>query len=307
MSGKPVLRAVSLAKRYAHASTGALEDIDLSVDSGSLFGLIGADGAGKSTLLKILATLIPPDAGTATVLGHDIRGDRNAIRTSIGYMPQRFSLYQDLTVLENLVFFADVFGVTGHERARRVTRLLGFAHLEEFTKRRAGNLSGGMKQKLSLCCALVHSPKLIMLDEPTTGVDPVSRNEFWEILKDLVSEGVTMIVSTPYMDETRYCDRLGMLHKGSLLCEGTPAELVADYPLALYRARTPGQLAGFDRTEMPEYIRHAYPSAGDLKVAAAQGADRKDVEQWVKRMLPESGAIERCEPVMEDVFIEKAS
>src|SRR4051812_36299229 len=189
-----------------HAGERALRGLSLDVPDPSLFGIIGADGAGKSTLMNILATLADPDSGTARILGRDLAEEFPSIRSDIGYMPQRFSLYQDLSVLENLDFFADIFGIAGQAKRDRMRELLAFAGLAEFTGRRAGQLSGGMKQKLALACTLVHRPRLLLLDEPTVGVDPVARRDFWTMLKALRRDGVTLMVSTPYMDEAALCD-----------------------------------------------------------------------------------------------------
>ncbi len=199
-----------------------------------MFGVIGPDGAGKTTLFRILATLISPDSGSVNVLGNDIIKDSLYIRKDTGYMPQRFSLYQDLTVEENLSFYADLFKVPKIKKNERTKTLLGFSKLEKFTKFKASQLSGGMKQKLALCCALIHTPKLLILDEPTTGVDPVSRREFWEIIMELKKEKVTIIFSTPYMDEASKCDRLALIYKGKILLLGTEKEIIANFTGSVY-------------------------------------------------------------------------
>jgi ABC-2 type transport system ATP-binding protein len=222
------VQAVDLAKNYAgeHALRGAT----LNVPKGSLFGLIGADGAGKTTFLRILATLLDADNGTARVLSHDVKTGMAAIRGAIGYMPQRFSLYEDLTVEENMAFFADIFCVPAEDRGGRMDRLLRFSRLSPFKARRAGALSGGMKQKLALSCALIHTPELLVLDEPTTGVDPLSRREFWSILRELKAQGVSILVSTPYLDEAEYCGRVALFHRGRVLASGAPKELMESGP-----------------------------------------------------------------------------
>ncbi len=217
-----------LTRTFEHVI--AVDGVNLHVEAGEIFGLIGPDGAGKTTLIRMLATVIPSTAGRARVLGHDITREAEAIRGQIGYMPQRFSLYGDLSVWENLNFFADVHGVRGAERRERLERLLAFARLEPFRHRRARHLSGGMQKKLALACALVHRPRLLLLDEPTTGVDPVSRREFWDLLADLLAEGVTIVVSTPYMDEAERCARVGLMYEGRLLVQDTPDAIVAQVP-----------------------------------------------------------------------------
>jgi ABC-2 type transport system ATP-binding protein len=207
----------------------AVRDVTLSVDEGTIFGLVGSDGAGKSTLLRMAATMIPPVAGNILIGALNVVGDKQQVKPLIGYMPQRFGLYQDLTVDENMVFFMDVFNVPRKERARRRERYLGFSNLLPFVDRPAGNLSGGMKQKLGLACVLVHEPKVLILDEPTNGVDPVSRQEFWEILAQMRADGMTIMVSTAYLDEGEKCDRLALMHRSRILDIATPQEIRGRY------------------------------------------------------------------------------
>jgi ABC-2 type transport system ATP-binding protein len=203
----------------------AVRDVTLSVDEGTIFGLVGSDGAGKSTLLRMVATMIPPVSGNILISTLHVVRDKQRIKPLIGYMPQRFGLYQDLTVDENMVFFMDVFNVPRKERARRREKYLGFSNLLPFVDRQAGNLSGGMKQKLGLACVLVHEPKVLILDEPTNGVDPVSRQEFWEILAQMRADGMTIMVSTAYLDEGEKCDRLALMHRSHILDIATPQEI----------------------------------------------------------------------------------
>ena len=207
--------------------TVALRDLDLCIAHGEIFGLVGPDGAGKTTALRLMAAVMRPTTGHVRVAGFDTAKASESIRPYVGYMPQRFSLYADLNVLENLNFFADVFGVRGADRRRRIEQLLAFANLTRFVDRRAGQLSGGMQKKLGLACTLIHAPEVLLLDEPTTGVDPVSRREFWDILADLHIAGTTIVVSTPYMDEAERCNRIGLLFKGQLMECGTPASIKA--------------------------------------------------------------------------------
>ena len=203
----------------------AVRDVSLQVQAGTIYGLVGSDGAGKSTLLRMAATMIKPDAGRITIGGLDVVARKKSVKNLIGYMPQRFGLYQDLTVDENLQFFMEIFSIPRRERSRRREKYLGFSNLLPFADRPAGNLSGGMKQKLGLACVLSHEPKLLILDEPTNGVDPVSRREFWDILEQMRRGGMTILVSTAYLDEGELCDVLGLMHKAVLLSSGTPDEL----------------------------------------------------------------------------------
>lgn len=213
----------------------ALEDISIEVRSGELFGLIGPDGAGKTTLFRILTTLILPDTGHASVAGYDVIEQYREIRKHVGYMPGRFSLYQDLTVAENLNFFATIFGTTIAENYDLIKDI--YVQIEPFKDRRAGKLSGGMKQKLALSCALIHRPRVLFLDEPTTGVDPVSRKEFWEMLKRLQEKGITILVSTPYMDEAELCDRIALIADGKILEINRPGTIMDSFPKKIYNVR----------------------------------------------------------------------
>lgn len=225
-----------ISKTYEKGSAPAVDSISLRLLQGELFGLAGPDGAGKTTLLRILTTLVLPDAGWATIDGFNIVKDYKQIRKHVGYMPGKFSLYQDLTVEENLNFFATLFGTTVAENYHLIRDIYG--QIEPFRHRRAGKLSGGMKQKLALSCALIHRPRVLFLDEPTTGVDPVSRKEFWEILKRLQQEGITVLVSTPYMDEAALCDRIALIQGGRLMVVDTPASITNQYPGSLYAVRS---------------------------------------------------------------------
>lgn len=236
-----------LRKRYGDVE--AVKDVSFDVAEGEIFGLIGPDGAGKTSLFRMLTTLIIPDSGSAQVLGLDVVNDYKIIRNKIGYMPGRFSLYQDLTVEENLTFFATLFNTTIQENYHLIKDI--YTQIEPFKNRRAGKLSGGMKQKLALCCALIHKPEVLFLDEPTTGVDAVSRNEFWEMLRTLKSQGVTILVSTPYMDEASLCDRIALMQNGSVLSIASPDEIIAQYPSDLFaiKSTTMGKLLHDLRSE----------------------------------------------------------
>jgi ABC-type multidrug transport system ATPase subunit len=228
----------SITKTYSAKKNKivAVDDISFSVDEGELFGLIGPDGAGKTSIFRILTTVLLAEKGNATVLGLDVVKDYTAIRNIIGYMPGRFSLYQDLTVEENLEFFATIFNTTIQANYELISDI--YVQLEPFKKRRAGKLSGGMKQKLALCCALIHKPKVLFLDEPTTGVDPVSRKEFWEMLKRLKAQGISILVSTPYMDEANLCDRIALIQMGKILEIDTPQNIVNRFDKNLYAVKS---------------------------------------------------------------------
>lgn len=214
----------------------AVEAISFEVNEGELFGLIGPDGAGKTTIFRILTTLLLANEGLAKVAGFDVVKEYKAIRNSVGYMPGKFSLYQDLSVEENLTFFATIFGTTIEENYGLIKDI--YIQIEPFKTRRAGALSGGMKQKLALCCALIHKPKVLFLDEPTTGVDPVSRKEFWQMLKRLQQKGITILVSTPYMDEAALCDRIALIQKGKILKIDSPENIIKKYDKTIYDIRT---------------------------------------------------------------------
>lgn len=222
-----------VSKKYGDVR--ALSDISFDVASGEIFGIIGPDGAGKTTLFRILTTLLLADSGSATVDGSDVIAGYREIRRKVGYMPGKFSLYQDLTVEENLDFFATVFNTTIKENYHLIKDI--YVQIEPFKKRRAGALSGGMKQKLALCCALIHKPRVLFLDEPTTGVDPVSRKEFWAMLAKLKDDGITILVSTPYMDEAGQCDRIALIQEGRFMNIDTPANIAAAFPVPLYAVR----------------------------------------------------------------------
>lgn len=233
-----------LSKTFNKGKIIAVDAVSLHVSKGEIFGLIGPDGAGKTSLFRMLTTLLLPDGGSATIDNFDIVKDYKWIRKHVGYMPGKFSLYQDLTVEENLRFFATLFGTTISENYHLIKDI--YSQIEPFKDRKAGKLSGGMKQKLALSCALIHKPSILFLDEPTTGVDPVSRKEFWEMLKRLKEQGITIMVSTPYMDEATLCDRIGLIQEGKILAIDSPQAIVNQYPENLYGVRS---------QEMPRLLR----------------------------------------------------
>jgi ABC-type multidrug transport system ATPase subunit len=271
----------------------ALTDINLQIDEGELFGLIGPDGAGKTSLFRILTTLLLADSGTARVDGFDVVKDFREIRNRIGYMPGRFSLYQDLSVEENLAFFATVFGVAIRENYDLIADI--YRQIEPFRKRRAGQLSGGMKQKLALCCALIHKPTILFLDEPTTGVDAVSRKEFWEILKKLKAAGITIFVSTPYMDEASLCDCIALIQAGKILSTNTPETIVADYPFTLYEAKADNNYRLLEQLKRQTNVRLSYIAGEYLRVVFK--SDDRQID-YPGRELKE------VKPTVEDCFIQ---
>jgi ABC-2 type transport system ATP-binding protein len=222
-----LVQVQNVSKRFGEIK--AVTNVSLQVERGSIFGFVGSDGAGKSTLLRLVATMIRPSAGKILIDGIDVASQRNRVKPLIGYMPQRFGLYQDLTVGENVEFFMDVFGIFGAERKERRERYLGFSNLLPFIDRLAGDLSGGMKQKLGLACVLVHQPKVLILDEPTNGVDPVSRQEFWDILLDMRRQGMTILIATAYLDEGEKCDYLALMHGSEILDMGRPMEIQSHF------------------------------------------------------------------------------
>ena len=293
-----------LVKRYD--DTVALGGISLAVEPGELFGVIGPDGAGKSTLFRILVTVILADAGTATVDGFDVVADYREIRRRVGYMPGRFSLYTDLTVRENLEFFASVFGTTVEAEYDLIAPI--YSQIEPFADRRAGDLSGGMKQKLALSCALVHRPRVLVLDEPTTGVDAVSRSEFWDMLAELKAGGITTLVSTPYMDEAARCDRIALLQNGRLLREpDTPATVASSFSAPLVRARAAGGRADLLRDLRTSDGVERADVFGEWIHVTGTGGDSPQLAERVRRALEASGwqeiAVEPVQPSVENVFM----
>lgn len=223
MPALPVVTATRLSRSFGPVK--AVNDLEISINRGELYGLVGPDGSGKTTTMRLLAGILEPTEGDATVAGFSVRSEPERVKARIGYMSQRFGLYEDLTVLENILFYADLYEVPEGGRKERINRLLSFSGLEPFQRRLAGALSGGMKQKLGLACALVHTPEVLLLDEPTNGVDPVSRRDFWRILYDLLREQVTIFLSTSYLDEAERCTRIGLIHQGSIVLEGDPLQV----------------------------------------------------------------------------------
>jgi ABC-2 type transport system ATP-binding protein len=298
--------AEGLEKRYD--TRAALGGVSFSVSAGEIFGFVGPDGAGKTTLFRILATLIVPDAGRATVLGRDVVRDLWALRLRIGYMPGRFSLYPDLSVLENLRFFASVFGTTVERERSQIDPI--YRQLEPFNDRRAAALSGGMKQKLALCCALVHRPEILFLDEPTTGVDAVSRREFWDLLGHLKQQGMTIVVSTPYMDEANRCDRVALIQRGRLLATDTPAQIAASFDRPLLAVRVADRYRALIALRESPNAHSVYPFGESLHYTdkrADKSADAiaADVNAFLKSRGFEDVRAESIAPTVEDAFISR--
>ncbi len=292
----------NITKTYGKGSVKAVTDVSFSVEKGEIFGLIGPDGAGKTTIFRMLTTLLKPDAGEAFVNGLDVVKDYRKIRTRVGYMPGRFSLYQDLTVEENLNFFATVFNTTIQENYHLIKDI--YQHIEPFKNRKAGALSGGMKQKLALSCALIHKPTVLFLDEPTTGVDPVSRKEFWEMLKNLKTQGITILVSTPYMDEATLCDRIALITGGEILKIDSPQNIVADFGKILWSVK--GDNMHKLLTDLRENNKLASCFAfGDTHHVTL--ADEKygvsDLEVFLKQKGHSAIEIQPAKPNIEDCFM----
>ncbi len=290
-----------IRKTYNKGEVLAVDDVSFTVESGELFGLIGPDGAGKTSIFRILTTLLLPDSGTASVHGHDVVKDFKAIRQEVGYMPGRFSLYQDLSVEENLKFFATVFKTTIQKNYDLIRDI--YVQLEPFKSRRAGKLSGGMKQKLALCCALIHRPNVLFLDEPTTGVDTVSRKEFWDMLQRLKQQGITILVSTPYMDEATLCDRIALLQDGKIMSINTPDKIIDQFPDPLYAVRATGMSHLLKVLRQNPMIRSCF-AFGDFHHITFSDDGHKD--KLIADLRKESFAdveVVTTTPTIEDCFI----
>ncbi|MDR3772912.1 MAG: ABC transporter ATP-binding protein [Terracidiphilus sp.] len=303
---QPAIVADALTKTFP--GVRAVDGLSFNVCAGEIFGLVGPDGAGKTTTLRMLAGIMPPDAGRATVAGFDIVRDPEGAKHALSYMPQRFGLYEDLTVDENIRFYADLFGVKRVEREQRAAQLLQAAGMAEFRKRLAGKLSGGMKQKLGLVCALIHRPRVILLDEPTTGVDPVSRRDFWRILYELIAEGVAILTSTAYLDEAERCHRVALLHQGKLLFCDTPASLKTSMVKGVLSISGPE----------PRSLRTQLEQAAGISSLVLTGDGLHLVVDSAARRIPEFQAlltnahlpfdsIQQVAPSIEDLFVDAVS
>lgn len=290
-----------LSKTYG--STEALKRVSFGVVEGELFGLIGPDGAGKTSLIRILASLILPDSGSASMLGYDVVRDYREVRKMIGYMPGRFSLYQDLSVQENLEFFAGVFGTTIQENYYLIRDI--YHLLEPFRDRPAGKLSGGMKQKLALSCALIHKPKILLLDEPTTGVDAVSRKEFWAMLRRLREQGITILVSTPYMDEASLCDRIALMNNGQILGIDTPKDIVSKFPFSLFGISGSNPFSMLEYLRSLDYCNDAVLFGQEIHFSTRRAdVSKNDITDCLNSAGFQSITVEAIEPGVEDCFMQ---
>lgn len=286
-----VISIQNISKNYTgKVPVEALQDISIEINKGELFGLIGPDGAGKTTLFRILTTLLVADKGEAFVDGFDVKKNFLQIRERVGYMPGKFSLYQDLSIEENLNFFARVFNTTVEKNYDLIKDI--YVQIEPFKKRRAGKLSGGMKQKLALCCALIHKPSVLFLDEPTTGVDPVSRKEFWDMLTRLKQQGITIMVSTPYMDEASLCDKIALIQEGKILSVNTPKQITQEYPYKLYSVRSDNNYKLLQQLRKQKEINSCYIFGEYLHVTFKN-----------EKVTIEGAEVKEIEPGIEDCFI----
>lgn len=292
----------SISKTYNGEKVLALQNVSFQVKKGELFGLIGPDGAGKTSLFRILTTVLLPNSGTATVEGCDVVNDYKHIRTIVGYMPGRFSLYQDLTVEENLDFFAKVFKTTIQSNYNLIRDI--YVQLEPFKQRRSGKLSGGMKQKLALCCALIHKPLVLFLDEPTTGVDPVSRKEFWEMLSRLKEQGITILVSTPYMDEAALCDRIALIQNGRILRIDSPSSINSAFSDTIFSVQVTEMYRALQDLRIAPFTKHCF-GFGDSHHLTVHGSSTtpQEVYNFLQQHNHTSICVKQIEPSIEDTFM----
>jgi len=298
----PAIKLDNLTKKFGDLT--AVDALSLTVSNGELFGLVGSDGAGKTTTMRMLTAIMEPSAGDAWVMGRHVVSEAEAIKEEIGYMSQRFGLYHDLTVQENIHFYADIFGLPRKGREAKIDELLSFSNLTPFRARRAGNLSGGMKQKLGLACALVHTPKVLFLDEPTNGVDPVSRREFWRILYNLLKEGVTIFVSTAYLDEADRCNRVGLIHNGRLLACDSPENLKKLMRGTILELRTP-RPRNAARLLREKFGEVSVSLSGDKVhlVTDDPAGTRESAAEYLKRGDLPLLSLRTVEPALEDVVV----
>lgn len=300
-----MIKVENISKSYGEKKQKilAVDDVSFSVEKGEIFGLIGPDGSGKTSIFRMLTTILLPDSGNAEIDGLDVKKDYKQIRQILGYMPGKFSLYQDLTVEENLEFFASVFNTTIQENYNLIKDI--YQQIEPFKTRRAGKLSGGMKQKLALSCALIHQPNVLFLDEPTTGVDPVSRKEFWEMLKRLKEQGITIVVATPYMDEASMCDRIALMQNGKILKIDTPKNICRDYPKDLFEIKTENTPALLKILKAYKATENSY-AYGEF-VHAVVNKEKEFSTETIEKFLREKNfkniEVNKIEANIEDSFI----
>jgi ABC-2 type transport system ATP-binding protein len=301
MENDIAIKTLNLTKTFE--DNVAVDNLNLEIRRGELFGLVGPDGAGKTTIMRLLSAILRPTSGDAWIAGHSILGEEELIKEKIGYMSQRFGLYEDLTVMENIDFYADLYGVPLRERPSRYERLLGFSNLTPFKKRLTGNLSGGMKQKLGLSCALVHTPEVLLLDEPTGGVDPVSRRDFWRILYDLLKERVTIFISTAYLDEAERCTKIALIHKGKVLMTDEPSGVKKVLGVPMIEISTPEARSTGDFIESIDGVLSVSIYGDRLHVAIQnKGIATKIMDQLKTKGFSIEGEREII-PSLEDVFI----
>lgn len=301
IQSKPAISCKSVSKKYD--TIEALKGIDFTVERGEIFGIIGPDGAGKTTLFRILTTLILSDSGTASVDGFEVVKDYKEIRKRVGYMPGKFSLYQDMTVEENLNFFATVFNTTIEENYELVKDI--YQQIEPFKNRRAGKLSGGMKQKLALSCALIHKPSVLFLDEPTTGVDPVSRKEFWGMLKNLKAQGITILVSTPYMDEASLCDRIALIQNGQFLKIDTPRNIVNQYENKLWAVQSDNMHKLLNDLRANDLTSNCFAFGDKHHVSvSSEQVSMNNLKETLDKLGHTNIEIKEIEPTIEDCFMQ---
>lgn len=281
----------------------AVDNLNLEIKKGELFGLVGPDGAGKTTIMRLLTAIMEPTSGEAWVAGHSILNEGERIKGKIGYMSQRFGLYEDLTVFENIMFYADLYEVPMRERPARIDRLLGFSNLTPFKGRLSGRLSGGMKQKLGLACALIHTPEVLFLDEPTNGVDPVSRRDFWRILYDLLKEGVTIFVSTAYLDEAERCTRIGLIHKGKILMEDNPVGIKNSFGLPVIELLTDAPRSAAEIVKGIDIVKSVSIYGDRLHIAIAEMGFATEVIDRLRDKKIDVKDYRRILPSIEDIFI----
>ncbi|MEC4686444.1 MAG: ABC transporter ATP-binding protein [Nitrospirota bacterium] len=295
------IRTENLLKSFGEYR--AIDNLDLEIRRGEIYGLVGPDGSGKTTLMRLLTAIMEPDSGQAWVAGHSVITESERVKEKIGYMSQRFGLYEDLTVIENIIFYADLYDVPRKERPERIERLLGFSNLTPFKARLAGKLSGGMKQKLGLACALIHTPEILFLDEPTNGVDPVSRRDFWKILYDLLKEGITIFVSTAYLDEAERCTRVGLIHNGRLLAEDDPVAMKKSFGYPMIALRADDLRKAMKTLKTVPGVKNISIYGDSLHIAL----ERPELTETIGEELQAAGIVMKGQknivPTLEDIFI----